>query len=84
MSASLNRLSQAVAALLRRLGLPYQGNESYGKVRVNGLTLRRWLRPKLASPFSGKPGEFGLSQLRLGSGITHQQRNIRTGDLSLE
>ncbi|XP_056160788.1 pentatricopeptide repeat-containing protein MRL1, chloroplastic isoform X2 [Syzygium oleosum] len=78
------RLSQAVAALLRRLGLPYQGNESYGKVRVNGLTLRRWLRPKLASPFSGKPGEFGLSQLRLGSGITHQQRNIRIGDLSLE
>ncbi|KAF8013579.1 hypothetical protein BT93_I1432 [Corymbia citriodora subsp. variegata] len=78
------RLSQAVAAMLRRLGLPYQGNESYGKIRISGLTLRRWLQPKLASPFSGKPGEFGLSQLRLGSGITHQQRNIRTGDLSLE
>ncbi|XP_030523376.1 pentatricopeptide repeat-containing protein MRL1, chloroplastic isoform X2 [Rhodamnia argentea] len=78
------RLSQAVAALLRRLGLPYQGNESYGKVRVSGLALRRWLRPKLSSPFSGKPGEFGLSQLWLGSGIKHQRRNIRTEDLSLE
>ncbi|KAJ4716706.1 putative Pentatricopeptide repeat-containing protein [Melia azedarach] len=76
------RTSQAVAALLRRLRLGYQGNESYGKIRINGLALKRWFQPKLASPFSGKPGE--LRSLQLGKGITHQQRNIRTGNFSLE
>ncbi|KAJ0009980.1 hypothetical protein Pint_34842 [Pistacia integerrima] len=76
------RTSQAITALLRRLGLTYQGKESYGKIRINGLALRRWFQPKLSSPFSGKPGE--LSSLQLGKGITHQQRNIRTSNLSLE
>lgn len=76
------RTSQAITALLRRLGLTYQGKESYGKIRINGLALRRWFQPKLSSPFLGKPGE--LSSLQLGKGITHQQRNIRTGNLSLE
>ncbi|ESR36803.1 pentatricopeptide repeat-containing protein MRL1 [Citrus sinensis] len=76
------RTTQAIAALLRRLGLPNQGNGSYGKIRINGLALKRWFQPKLASPFSGKPGE--LSSLQLGKFITHQQRNIRTGNLSLE
>ncbi|KAH8510452.1 hypothetical protein H0E87_008130 [Populus deltoides] len=60
------RISQAVASLLRRLGLPYQGNESYGKIRINGISLRRWLQPKLDSPFSGKPGEWSTSLSRLG------------------
>ncbi|KAF9684442.1 hypothetical protein SADUNF_Sadunf04G0118700 [Salix dunnii] len=59
------RISQAVASLLRRLGLPYQGNESFGKIRINGISLRRWLQPKLDSPFSGKPGEWGTSHTRL-------------------
>ncbi|XP_002534048.2 pentatricopeptide repeat-containing protein MRL1, chloroplastic [Ricinus communis] len=77
------RISQDVASLLRRLGLPYQGNESYGKIRINGISLRRWLQPKLASPFSGKPEELSFSLSRIGKGITHQQRNIRTGNLSL-
>ncbi|KAL5791128.1 hypothetical protein ACOSQ2_006016 [Xanthoceras sorbifolium] len=76
------RMSQAITSLLRRLGLTYQGNESSGKIRINGLSLKRWLQPKLATPFSGKPGE--LSSFQLGKGITHQQRNIRTGNLSLE
>ncbi|KAK4836674.1 hypothetical protein QYF36_026084 [Acer negundo] len=76
------RMSQAVTSLLRRLGLTYQGNESLGKIRINGLSLRRWFQPKLATPFSGKPGE--LSSFQLGKGITHQQRNIRTGNLSLD
>lgn len=79
-----NRVGQAVAALLRRLGLPYQGNESYGKIRINGLAIKRWFVPKLDSPFSGKPEEINLSQFRLGKGIAHQQRNIRTGNLSLD
>ncbi|KAM1043805.1 hypothetical protein ACFX13_035788 [Malus domestica] len=77
------RIGQSVAALLRRLGLPYQGNESHGKIKISGLAMKRWFQPKLAS-FTGKPGEFGSSQLRLGKGITHQQRDIRTGNLSLE
>ncbi|KAF5727843.1 putative Pentatricopeptide repeat-containing protein [Tripterygium wilfordii] len=76
------RIGQAVAALLRRLRLPYQGNESYGKIRINGLVLRRWFQPKLASPFRIKRGELSLSQLELGKEIIHQQRNIRTGNLS--
>ncbi|KAK8625138.1 hypothetical protein V6N13_090016 [Hibiscus sabdariffa] len=77
------RIGRAMAALLRRIGLPYQGNESYGKIRINGLALRRWFQPKLASPFIGKPGEWNASQMRLGKGISNQQRNIRTGNLSL-
>lgn len=79
------RISQAIGALLRRLGLRYQGNESYGKIRISGLALKRWFQPKLAaSPFSGKPTDLSMGQSRLGTGITFQQRNIRTGDLSLE
>ncbi|KAH1031711.1 hypothetical protein J1N35_043885 [Gossypium stocksii] len=77
------RMGQAIAALLRRIKLPYQGNESYGKIRINGLALRKWFQPKLASPFTGKPGEWNASQMRLGKGISHQQRNIRNGNLSL-
>ncbi|KAJ4833306.1 hypothetical protein Tsubulata_004333 [Turnera subulata] len=78
------RTGQAVASLLRRLGLPYQGNESYGKIRIDGISLRRWLQPKLAIPFSGNPGEWSLSQSRIGKGISYQQRDIRTGNWSLE
>ncbi|KAA0045685.1 pentatricopeptide repeat-containing protein MRL1 [Cucumis melo var. makuwa] len=78
------RVGQAVAALLRRLGLPYLGNESSGKIRINGLALRRWLQPKLSDSLSGKPGEFGTFQSRLRKGISHQQRNIRIGNLSLD
>ncbi|KAK6253797.1 hypothetical protein QUC31_015517 [Theobroma cacao] len=78
------RIGQAIAALLKRIGLPYQGNESFGKIRINGLALKRWFQPKLASPFTGKPGEWNASQMRLGKGISHQQRNIRTGNLSLD
>ncbi|KAF8405356.1 hypothetical protein HHK36_010260 [Tetracentron sinense] len=75
------RVGQAVGALLRRLGLPYQGNESYGKIRISGLAVKRWFQPRLASPFSGKPVELSSSQTRLGKEISHQQRNIRTGNL---
>ncbi|KAF7810816.1 pentatricopeptide repeat-containing protein MRL1, chloroplastic [Senna tora] len=78
------RVGQAVAALLKRLRIPYQGSESYGKIRINGITLRKWLQPKLASPFGGKPGDLNLLQSRIGKGIGHQQRNIRMGNLSLD
>ncbi|KAG8368156.1 hypothetical protein BUALT_Bualt15G0015700 [Buddleja alternifolia] len=78
------RTSQAVAALLRRLGLSYQGNESYGKIRINGVTIRKWFQPKLDSPFGSKRLDLSSSVRYLGSGITHQQRKIRIGHLSLE
>ncbi|XP_027112098.1 pentatricopeptide repeat-containing protein MRL1, chloroplastic isoform X1 [Coffea arabica] len=78
------RISQAVAALLRRLGLHFVGNESHGKVRINGGAVKKWFQPKLDSPFSGKPTDRSSFQRRLGKGIMYQQRNIRTGDLSLD
>uniref|UniRef100_A0A7N0T8U6 Uncharacterized protein n=1 Tax=Kalanchoe fedtschenkoi TaxID=63787 RepID=A0A7N0T8U6_KALFE len=79
------RVSQKIGALLRRLGLPYQGNESYGKIRIYGLTAKRWLQPKLetAPRFGAQPTNFNLSEALLGKKITDQQRNIRTGNLSL-
>lgn len=79
-----NRTSRAVAALLRRLAIQYIGNESFGKIRINGVVVKKWLQPKLASPFSGKPSNMNSSQSRLGRGISIQQRNIRIGNLSLE
>ncbi|XP_061342102.1 pentatricopeptide repeat-containing protein MRL1, chloroplastic [Gastrolobium bilobum] len=78
------RVGQAVGALLRRLQIPYQGNESYGKLRINGIVLKKWFQPKLESPFSGNPGDWSSSQSRLGKSISHQQRSIRTGNLSLD
>lgn len=80
------RKSQAIGALFRRLRLPYQGSESSGKIRINGLAVKKWLQPKLASSFSGNQAQtqLGLSQLRLAKGISHQQRKIRTGNLSLD
>ncbi|CAN1255384.1 Pentatricopeptide repeat-containing protein MRL1, chloroplastic [Linum perenne] len=80
------RVAQAIASLLRRLGILYQGEESYGKIRINGITLRRWFQPKLAStPFTGKPDEFSMFQPpRTVKGISSQQRDIRSGHLSLD
>lgn len=84
MNSLNNRISQAVAALLRRLGLPYVGNESHGKIRINGVSVRKWLQPKVDPPFGWKPTDLSFSETRLGKGIAHQQRKIRTGHLSLE
>lgn len=84
LSISFNRISQAVAALLRRLGLAYLGNESYGKIRIHGVAVKRWFKPKLASPFSVKPMEVSLSESQLAKGISNQQRNIRIGNFFLE
>ncbi|CAN4107407.1 unnamed protein product [Withania somnifera] len=78
------RINRAVAALLRRLGLPYQGNESFGKIRINGVVVKRWFQPKLESPFSFQQTGLSFSQTRLRKGISHQQRSIRTGNLSLD
>lgn len=79
------RVGQAVGSLLRRLGLPYHGDESYGKIRITGLSLRRWFRPKLSSSFAGRPGDMIPAPTRLAKGIADQQRSIRnSNNLSLE
>ncbi|KAL0384014.1 UNVERIFIED_CONTAM: Pentatricopeptide repeat-containing protein MRL1, chloroplastic [Sesamum radiatum] len=80
----IQTISQAVAALLRRLGLSYQGNESYGKIRINGVIIRKWFQPKLGSPYREKKIDLSSSIRHLGSGIRRQQRKIRTVHLSLE
>ncbi|CAN6324231.1 unnamed protein product [Urochloa humidicola] len=77
------RIGQAVGSLLRRLGISYQGEESHGRMRINGLTLRRWFNPKLNSkPSSAAPADLLPLSSRLAKGIADQQRNIRS--LSLE
>ena len=83
------RIGRAIAELLRRIGLPYQGIESHGKIKIHGLSMRRWFEPNLASsnnsPFSGKSEELmDFSQFRPGNGIAHQQRNIRSETFSLD
>ncbi|KAK8946285.1 Pentatricopeptide repeat-containing protein [Platanthera guangdongensis] len=69
---------RAVGALLRRLGLPYQGDESYGKIRVNGLALRRWFKPKISSfSVTRRPGDIIPPSTRLAKGLADQQGSIR-------
>lgn len=78
------RISQSLAGLLRRLGIAYQGNESYGKIRINGVSIRKWFEPKLESSFIRSTTHKSWSHGHLSSGILRQQRTIRTGLLSLE
>ncbi|VAH15575.1 unnamed protein product [Triticum turgidum subsp. durum] len=73
------RVGQAVGSLLRRLGIKYQGEESHGRMRINGLTLRRWFNPKFTSaPPTGAPVELLPLPSRLAKGIADQQRDIRS------
>ncbi|KFK30116.1 hypothetical protein AALP_AA7G218900 [Arabis alpina] len=76
------RVGLDIAALLRRLGIPYHRKDS--KLRINGVALKNWFQPKLDSPFSTKPGDLRSSQVPLGNQITRQQRSIRLGNLSLD
>lgn len=78
------RAGQAVAALFRRVRIPYQGSESNGKLRINSVGLTKWYQPKLESPKFGLQGDWSSSQSRLGKNISNQQRNIRTGNLSFD
>lgn len=81
------RAGQAVASLLRRLNLPYQGNETYGKIRISGRVIRHWLRPKSYLPSSMFPGrtlDSSFPKSHLHKGIVDQQRMIRTEDLSID
>ncbi|CAI5467457.1 unnamed protein product [Closterium sp. Yama58-4] len=47
-----SRTSQGVAALLRRLGLPYFGYESSGVLRITASAVTRWLRLRPHAPTS--------------------------------
>eukprot|EP01018_Ginkgo_biloba_P016713 Gb_33501 [translate_table: standard] len=81
------RTGQVVGALLRRLNLPYQGNEAYGKIRISGKAIKHWLRPKSYSPsiqFSGKVLGSSSPVSHLAKSINEQQRTIRTEDLSFD
>lgn len=72
-------MGRAVSAMLRRLGLPYKGNESHGKVRISGIALRRWFKPKVSfTSYAGKAADFTSSKFHLAKEITNQQRNIRS------
>lgn len=75
------RSGQAVASLLRRLKLSYQGNESYGKIRISGKAIKNWLRPEHIS--------FQLSThlangIGIGVDLGQQQRAIRLQQLSIQ
>ncbi|KAF5198471.1 Pentatricopeptide repeat-containing protein mrl1 protein [Thalictrum thalictroides] len=76
------RVGQRVGALLRRLGIRYQGSESNGKIKINGLSLKRWLQPKIVSAINGKPQDLNSSEMSLGKRIKDQQRDIRMSNLS--
>ncbi|XP_010530793.1 PREDICTED: pentatricopeptide repeat-containing protein MRL1, chloroplastic isoform X2 [Tarenaya hassleriana] len=80
----VGRAGQEIVAILRRLGISHNRKDSSGKIRISGASLKKWFQPKLASPFIGQPGDLKSSQVRLGNQIFHQQRSIRTGNLSLE
>ncbi|CAN6463582.1 unnamed protein product [Victoria cruziana] len=77
------RVGQAVGALLRRLNLSYQGSESSGKIRISGLTMKRWFQPRLDSHYDLRPTQLSSSTSRLARRIADQQRNIRGSNLSL-
>ncbi|KAL5715047.1 hypothetical protein ACHQM5_016931 [Ranunculus cassubicifolius] len=80
----VGRVGQSVGALLRRIGLHYQGNESTGKIKINGLSIKRWFQPKLTSPtFDVKSQGLNAANMRLGKRIADQQRDIRMSNLSL-
>jgi len=82
-----NKTGQAIAALLRRLRLRAQGNESAGELRLTVLELQKWLRPQpststtpaLKNPFAvleqGGHSPYSL----LAKTIADQQRAIRLG-----
>lgn len=81
----IRREGRAVGSLLRRLGLFYQGDESFGRIRIHGLTIRRWFKPKLSCSIPpGKSAEMIPVSTRLSKGIEDQQRSIRSNDLSIE
>eukprot|EP00249_Psilotum_nudum_P024933 c29325_g1_i2 orf=411-3923(-) len=79
-----SRNGQAVAALLRRLGMmSFRGHESSGKIRIPAAVIKKWLSPE------SEIQEYKLPQFQinyqsfptiLSRRITEQQRRIRLGE----
>lgn len=82
-----NRTGQAVAALLRRLGLKAQGHESSGELRLTVLEIQKWLKPKpsttptIKTPFAA-PEKGNSPYSLLARTIADQQRAIRLGTVA--
>ncbi|KAG0592741.1 hypothetical protein KC19_1G277300 [Ceratodon purpureus] len=82
-----NKTGQAVAALLRRLGLKAQGHESSGELRLTLLEVQKWLQPKptptttMKTPFAALEKTSSPYSL-LARTIADQQRAIRLGTVT--
>lgn len=82
-----DKTGQAVAALLRRLGLKAQGSESTGELRLTVLEIQKWLKPKpiqtetMKTPFAPPEKAFTPYSL-LAKTIADQQRAIRLGTVA--
>ncbi|KAH9605487.1 hypothetical protein KSS87_011863 [Heliosperma pusillum] len=77
------RVSQTVGALLRRLRLPYQGNESQGKIRITGLSMKKWFQPNLTPSLGSKQSELGLFQLAAIHALPPSSPYLFAGDGSI-
>ncbi|BFI30967.1 protein MpPPR_29 [Marchantia polymorpha subsp. ruderalis] len=79
------RSGQAMAALLRRLKLHYQGHESSGKLRITVASIKKWLKPISQSEVaaetqqSQRPSSMSPRNVFVAKSIAEQQRAIRTG-----
>lgn len=76
---------QAVAALLRRLDIRFQGPESRGKLRILAASLQKRLRNTGGAVLQPEPVVFrlvdpGAPEARLAKSIAEQQRAIRMGE----
>eukprot|EP00252_Welwitschia_mirabilis_P018878 TRINITY_DN4236_c0_g1_i2.p1 TRINITY_DN4236_c0_g1~~TRINITY_DN4236_c0_g1_i2.p1 ORF type:complete len:513 (+),score=117.98 TRINITY_DN4236_c0_g1_i2:201-1739(+) len=81
------RTGQAVAALLRRLDLPYQGKEAQGRIRISGKPLRQWMSPKHYPNnfhFHGRASTSRNPSVLLGKHILDQRGKIQTKDFSVD
>lgn len=76
----ISRTSQAVVALLRRLGLNFHGHESSGKLKITSAAIRHWLRPNPAKQVQNLTMwqlDSGPQHSSLGKKIAEQQRMMR-------
>ncbi|XP_024542518.1 pentatricopeptide repeat-containing protein MRL1, chloroplastic [Selaginella moellendorffii] len=82
------RNGQALAALLRKLKLRFNGKESLGKIRLHPVALSQWFKPSAATPSPSSPAKARVDHanlgvlprpLMLGKSIAEQQRAIRMG-----
>eukprot|EP00850_Spirogloea_muscicola_P005250 SM000023S07706 [mRNA] locus=s23:1070850:1076326:- [translate_table: standard] len=78
-----SRTGQAIAALLRRMGIAYQGSESVGRLKLTASALSKWMKLSPAT-VNGVQALYpahapGPPFQQLAKGIVQQQRAIRMG-----